>query len=172
MRTKILRVSWGHDKRKHTHTHGEHRKQLASAELACLSSSHIQKSGVTHHRLPCIRLCPHSSHHPLSQHIDRSCGSCNRFRFHKVGIKGSKMRAAGSLLLQRRALVASRASTRQDVLLAANRAIGNNDVRFMSSYVLDGLLGRRGQSSAWPITKPNTIFNIVPQGHRYVRFQW
>lgn len=40
----------------------------------------------------------------------------------------------------------------------------------MSSYVLGSLLGRRGGGSAWqwPVTKPNTIFNIVPQGHRYV----
>jgi len=50
---------------------------------------------------------------------------------------------------------------------SALRAAGS---RQMSSYVLDGLLGRRGGGSAWqwPVTKPNTIFNIVPQGHRYV----
>jgi len=46
-------------------------------------------------------------------------------------------------------------------------------IREMSSYggyMLDGLLARRGGGSAWqwPISKPNTIFNIVPQGHRYV----
>jgi hypothetical protein len=40
--------------------------------------------------------------------------------------------------------------------------------RNMSSYVLDGLLGRRGGGSAWqwPVTQANTIFNIVPQGHK------
>jgi hypothetical protein len=44
--------------------------------------------------------------------------------------------------------------------------------RSFSSYVLDGLgasgraaLGGRGSSLwHWPVTKPNTIFNIVPQG--------
>jgi hypothetical protein len=42
--------------------------------------------------------------------------------------------------------------------------------RKMSSYVLDGLLGRRGGGSAWqwPVTQANTVFNIVPQGHKYV----
>ena len=43
--------------------------------------------------------------------------------------------------------------------------------REMSSYVLDGLMGRRGGGGGgsawhWPVTKPNTIFNIVPQGHK------
>lgn len=40
----------------------------------------------------------------------------------------------------------------------------------MGGYVLDGILSRRGGGGAWqwPLTKPNTIFNIVPQGHRYV----
>lgn len=38
------------------------------------------------------------------------------------------------------------------------------------SYVLDGLGGRGGMGSSWqwPVTKNNTIFNIVPQGHKYV----
>jgi len=47
--------------------------------------------------------------------------------------------------------------------------------RQMSSYILDGLMGRRGGGGGggastwqWPITKPTTVFNIVPQGFRYV----
>jgi hypothetical protein len=39
------------------------------------------------------------------------------------------------------------------------------------SYVLDGFgsgTGGSGSSWHWPLTKTNTIFNIVPQGHRYV----
>jgi hypothetical protein len=40
------------------------------------------------------------------------------------------------------------------------------------SYVLDGFGGGGGggggSSSRWPTTKTNTIFNIVPQGHKYV----
>mmetsp|Transcript_71837 Transcript_71837/g.208145 ORF Transcript_71837/g.208145 Transcript_71837/m.208145 type:complete len:379 (-) Transcript_71837:38-1174(-) len=37
------------------------------------------------------------------------------------------------------------------------------------SYVLDGWGGQGGGSSwQWPVTKPNTVFNIVPQGHKYV----
>lgn len=48
---------------------------------------------------------------------------------------------------------------------------GGHHSREMSSYVLDGLMGRRGGGGGgsawqWPVTKPNTIFNIVPQGHR------
>lgn len=39
------------------------------------------------------------------------------------------------------------------------------------SYVLDGFGssgGGGGGSWQWPITKTNTIFNIVPQGHKYI----
>jgi hypothetical protein len=39
------------------------------------------------------------------------------------------------------------------------------------SYVLEGFGGKGGgggNSWSWPVTKPNTIFNIVPQGHKYV----
>jgi hypothetical protein len=37
------------------------------------------------------------------------------------------------------------------------------------SYVLDGW-GSGGSSGTWqwPVTKNNTIFNVVPQGHKYV----
>jgi hypothetical protein len=45
--------------------------------------------------------------------------------------------------------------------------------RELSSYVLDGFGGGGrggggGGTWQWPITKSNTIFNIVPQGHKYV----
>ncbi len=36
------------------------------------------------------------------------------------------------------------------------------------AYSLDGWGGQGGSSWQWPITKPNTIFNIVPQGYKYV----
>ena len=40
------------------------------------------------------------------------------------------------------------------------------------SYVLDGSGGRRGAGGGatwqWPVTKANTVFNIVPQGHKYI----
>lgn len=46
-------------------------------------------------------------------------------------------------------------------------------VRPFSSYVFDGFSGRGGgggggASWQWPVTRTNTIFNIVPQGHKYV----
>jgi SPFH domain / Band 7 family len=43
-------------------------------------------------------------------------------------------------------------------------------VRAKSSYVFDGVGGGGGAADMWewPITKTNTIFNIVPQGHRYI----
>ena len=46
--------------------------------------------------------------------------------------------------------------------------------RQFSSYVLDGFGGRgggggqNGMLGNWPVTKGNTIFNIVPQGYKFV----
>ena len=42
--------------------------------------------------------------------------------------------------------------------------------RVFSSYVLDGWGGggSGGSTWQWPVTRTNTIFNIVPQGHKYV----
>eukprot|EP00535_Pseudo-nitzschia_heimii_P003336 CAMPEP_0197181784 /NCGR_PEP_ID=MMETSP1423-20130617/5961_1 /TAXON_ID=476441 /ORGANISM="Pseudo-nitzschia heimii, Strain UNC1101" /LENGTH=419 /DNA_ID=CAMNT_0042632097 /DNA_START=155 /DNA_END=1414 /DNA_ORIENTATION=- len=47
--------------------------------------------------------------------------------------------------------------------------------RQFSSYVLDGFGGGRGGGGGsggiparWPVTKANAIFNIVPQGHKFV----
>ena len=47
--------------------------------------------------------------------------------------------------------------------------------RQFSSFVLDGFGGNRGGGGGgggipgrWPVTKANTIFNIVPQGYRFV----
>jgi SPFH domain / Band 7 family len=41
--------------------------------------------------------------------------------------------------------------------------------RFKGSYIFDGVGGGGAEDMwEWPITKMNTIFNIVPQGHRYV----
>ena len=37
--------------------------------------------------------------------------------------------------------------------------------RHFSSYVLDGF---SESDTTWPITRTNTVFNIVPQGHKYV----
>ena len=48
----------------------------------------------------------------------------------------------------------------------------NNTTRHLSSYVLDGFRGGGGGQGGipgnWPVTKSNTIFNIVPQGHKFV----
>jgi len=39
----------------------------------------------------------------------------------------------------------------------------------MSSYILDGLSSSSASvSNRWPVTKTNSVFNIVPQGYRYV----
>lgn len=77
------------------------------------------------------------------------------------------------LLMQQRGLV-----YRSGVpLVLSNRGGSSGDgggVRWMSSYVLDGMLGRRGggggggggSAAHWPVSKANTVFNIVPQGHR------
>lgn len=41
--------------------------------------------------------------------------------------------------------------------------------RYKGSYIFDGVGGGGAEDMwEWPITKMNTIFNIVPQGHRYV----
>jgi regulator of protease activity HflC (stomatin/prohibitin superfamily) len=40
--------------------------------------------------------------------------------------------------------------------------------RSASSYVLDSFGGGGGSLGTWPIRKMNTIFNIVPQGHKHV----
>jgi len=41
-------------------------------------------------------------------------------------------------------------------------------VAAFSSYILDALPGSSPPASQWPIRKANTIFNIVPEGHKYV----
>lgn len=38
----------------------------------------------------------------------------------------------------------------------------------MSSYILDSFGSSRNNSTQWPITKSNLVFNIVPQGFKYV----
>jgi SPFH domain / Band 7 family len=41
--------------------------------------------------------------------------------------------------------------------------------RSKGSYIFDGVGGGGGEDMwEWPITKMNTVFNIVPQGHKYV----
>lgn len=57
-----------------------------------------------------------------------------------------------------------------------HRSLNNNNTvvvaRHMSSYVLDAFGGGGGSSSsvgsAWPVRKTNTIFNIVPQGQKFI----
>lgn len=56
-------------------------------------------------------------------------------------------------------------------LEATTNPTTNNTTRHLSSYVLDGFRGGGGQGGIpgnWPVTKSNTIFNIVPQGHKFV----
>lgn len=50
--------------------------------------------------------------------------------------------------------------------LPATKNLVSSTPRYLS-YVLDGFGGDSG-TSQWPVTKSNTIFNIVPQGHKYV----
>lgn len=58
------------------------------------------------------------------------------------------------------------------LVAANNKRILNSSLsqkRVLSSYLLDGFRGGGGGSSwEWPVSKSNTIFNIVPQGHKYV----
>jgi len=61
-----------------------------------------------------------------------------------------------------------------------NNAFGNNTItattatpnttttRQLSSYQLDGQGGGGGMMGNWPVTKSNTIFNIVPQGYNFI----
>jgi hypothetical protein len=59
-----------------------------------------------------------------------------------------------------------------------NNAFGNTTTRQLSSYQLDGWGGSRGGGGGgggaggmmgnWPVTKSNTIFNIVPQGYKFI----
>lgn len=52
-----------------------------------------------------------------------------------------------------------------------SQSTNNPTTRRHLSYVLDGFRGGGGGAGStwqWPVTKSNTIFNIVPQGHKYV----
>ena len=52
-------------------------------------------------------------------------------------------------------------------LPAAASLLGNNTTK--RHFQLDGFGGGGGGGGwQWPVTKANTIFNIVPQGHKYV----
>jgi SPFH domain / Band 7 family len=58
-------------------------------------------------------------------------------------------------------------------LASAHQPLGAGaaaSIRGKSSYSFDGVGGGGGAADMWewPITKTNTIFNIVPQGHRYI----
>lgn len=65
------------------------------------------------------------------------------------------------------ARTSSLAARRSSSLLAQSRSVPCTTTTRSLSYVLDGFGGGDG-ASQWPITKNNTIFNIVPQGHKYV----
>lgn len=83
--------------------------------------------------------------------------------------------------LRNEALTALRIPTNASLALSRSSLsrppTGAVTVRPMSSYVFDGF-GSSGGGGAgggagggiwqWPVRKANTIFNIVPQGHRYV----
>lgn len=47
-----------------------------------------------------------------------------------------------------------------------NIATASITARQFSSYRLVG--GDNGMMGKWPVTKPNTIFNIVPQGYKFI----
>lgn len=84
--------------------------------------------------------------------------------------------AAGASVATRTATASLRSATTRQVL-ATKFNISSLARRELSSYVLDGFGGggRRGGGGGgsggtwqWPITKTNSIFNIVPQGHKHV----
>lgn len=50
----------------------------------------------------------------------------------------------------------------------ARRHVPQSMIRPMSSYILDSFGSSRNNSTQWPITKSNMVFNIVPQGFKYV----
>lgn len=58
--------------------------------------------------------------------------------------------------------------------LVDSRVYAVGTKRQFSGYVLDGFGGGRGGNNGggipgrWPVTKANTIFNIVPQGYKFV----
>lgn len=50
-----------------------------------------------------------------------------------------------------------------------NSAITVATRRYKSGYTFEGVGGGGGADMwEWPVTRMNTIFNIVPQGHKYV----
>lgn len=70
-----------------------------------------------------------------------------------------------------------RAAVRHSAAPLPRAAAGRDGVRTLtarrarSAYVFDGVGGGGGGGAdmwEWPITKTNTVFNIVPQGHKYV----
>ena len=64
-----------------------------------------------------------------------------------------------STILSRR-LTLNNLSRRPAILAQSNSAF--------SSYILDAFPGSSPSATQWPIRKANTIFNIVPEGHKYV----
>jgi len=100
------------------------------------------------------------------------------------------MLRASSLILQPQVLRAGATATMPSVVvggrslvtagLTARSTVAGTastvGTRYMSSYVFDGFSGGGGGGGGsgggsvwhWPVSKTNTIFNIVPQGHRYV----
>jgi len=79
----------------------------------------------------------------------------------------SSVRSTASL---RRCAAATAVVLRQPRLLQQQQQQQHKPlVRCFSSYVFDGMGGGgAGGIWDWPITKTNTIFNIVPQGHKHV----
>ena len=60
--------------------------------------------------------------------------------------------------------MATTLSLRRSVLLS-----GVRQARFKSSYTLDGFGGSGTAAlTRWPVIRTNTVFNIVPQGFKYV----
>jgi hypothetical protein len=75
-----------------------------------------------------------------------------------AGVESTKMNRA-----LRSASLLSKVSTK------SSRVIPSENKRALS-YVLDGWGSGGGGSSQWqwPVAKANTVFNIVPQGHKYI----
>lgn len=66
------------------------------------------------------------------------------------------------------ATVLARRFVPAQLLSGRNARLTQQSNAAFSSYILDAQPGSSPSSSHWPIRKANTIFNIVPEGHKYV----
>lgn len=75
---------------------------------------------------------------------------------------------ATSLALQRSGATMLRSTSTAATRRMNNQLHPQHTARFMSSYMLDSGSSGGPPSTRWPITKTNFVFNIVPEGYKYV----